>query len=70
MKCNVCGHEFEPKKENRYLASKTDWKLIGGEQTWDYECFDCPVCGCQIVAQERFRECTVLCGCGTAKNDD
>ena len=31
MKCNVCGHEFEPKKENRYLASKTDWQLIGGE---------------------------------------
>ena len=70
MKCNVCGHEFEPKKESRYLASKTDWQLIGGEQTRDYECFDCPVCGCQIVAQERFREYAVLCELGNAKNSD
>lgn len=51
MKCNVCGHEFAPKKENRYVSEE---RAAGFFQvTKYYDCFDCPECGCQIVAQER-----------------
>ena len=53
MKCNVCGHEFTPKKEDRYVATKTECHLIGCVVTTMHDCFDCPECGCQIVAQER-----------------
>ena len=54
MKCNVCGHEFTPKKENKYIASQQTAPMFG--LTKYYDCFDCPECGCQIVAQERYSE--------------
>ena len=57
MKCNVCGHEFTPKKENRYVGRK-QFALF---QTTHYDCFDCPECGCQIVAQERYEDVGQLC---------
>ena len=57
MKCNVCGHEFTPKKENKYIASQQTAPMFG--LTKYYDCFDCPECGCQIVAQERYSE--ILC---------
>jgi rubredoxin len=47
MKCNVCGHEFTPKKEDRYEAVKPAPLF---QCATHYDCFDCPVCGCQIVA--------------------
>ena len=46
FECKVCGHEFELKKENRYLSA--DNNLIFGSLTL-HECFDCPMCGCQNV---------------------
>lgn len=52
MKCNVCGHEFAPKKENRYVSEERTAGFF--QVTKYYDCFDCPECGCQIVAQERF----------------
>lgn len=51
MKCNVCGHEFAPKKENRYVSEERTAGFF--QATKYYDCFDCPECGCQIVAQER-----------------
>lgn len=51
MKCNVCNHEFEPKKESRYVAIERGAMFSPNKY---FDCFDCPVCGCQIVAQERF----------------
>ena len=54
MKCNVCGHEFTPKKENKYIASQQTAPMFG--LTKYYDCFDCPECGCQIVAQGRYSE--------------
>ena len=51
MKCNVCGHEFAPKKENRYVSEERPASFF--PVTKYYDCFDCPECGCQIVAQER-----------------
>ena len=61
MKCNVCGHEFTPKKEDRYVATKTNYHLIGGVLTTIHDCFDCPECGCQIVAQERYENADKIC---------
>lgn len=51
MKCNVCGHEFAPKKENRYVSEERTAGFF--QVTKYYDRFDCPECGCQIVAQER-----------------
>ena len=60
IKCKVCGNEFSPIVERHYvsrdggkigvfdaLASKPEEKL--------YDTFDCPECGCQVIAQERKR---------------
>ena len=49
--CKVCGHEFAPEKKNRYVAKRP----IPYQTTEYYDCYDCPVCGCQIVAKERFK---------------
>ena len=58
MKCNVCGHEFTPKKENRYVSTE---KAVMFSPTKYYDCFDCPECGCQVVAQQRFENVGQLC---------
>ena len=65
MKCNVCGHEFTPKKENKYIASHQTAPMFG--LTKYYDCFDCPECGCQIVAQERYSE--LLCETDCAESE-
>ena len=70
MKCNVCGLEFTPKKEDRYVATKTECRLIGGIATTMHDCFDCPECGCQIVAQERLDRIENIICCGTEQNTD
>ena len=58
MKCNVCEHEFTPKKEDRYEAVKPAPLF---QCATHYDCFDCPVCGCQIVAQERYKYANTIC---------
>ena len=68
MKCNVCGHEFTPKKENKYIASQQTAPMFG--LTKYYDCFDCPECGCQIVAQERLDRIENIICCGTEQNTD
>lgn len=47
MKCKVCGHEFELKKENKYIVKSHDFGIMSGETINLHECFDCPICGCQ-----------------------
>ena len=61
MRCSVCGTEVNPKKEARYTGrnnGKTGAMSLFGENQEEqlYDCFDCPICGCQIVAQERKRK--------------
>ena len=68
MKCNVCGHEFTPKKENKYIASQQTAPIFG--LTKHYDCFDCPECGCQIVAQERLDRIENIICCVTKQNTD
>lgn len=62
LKCKICGTEFPPVKENHYVARENE--VVGGlnqlssgkKEQKVYDCFDCPMCGCQVVAQERKRK--------------
>lgn len=59
LKCKICESELIPSIDEHYIArdngetgiatvlKNTEGKL--------YDTFDCPVCGCQIIAQERKR---------------
>lgn len=58
IKCKVCGYEFEPTKEMRYISReerKTGLVAFSGEEAKLYDTFDCTQCGCQIVVQKRNR---------------
>ena len=50
MKCNVCDTEFEPLKENKYTAKGKNFLTL---EENEYDCFDCPKCGCQVIASKR-----------------
>lgn len=59
MKCKICGCEFTPVIDKHYIARDagesglaTAFKTLEGKI---YDAFDCPLCGCQIVVQERKR---------------
>lgn len=59
LKCKVCGCEFTPVIDKHYVARdngesgiSTCFKSVEGNL---YDTFDCPACGCQIIAQERKR---------------
>lgn len=59
IKCKVCGHEFTPVIDKHYITRdngesgiSTAFKHVEGNM---YDAFDCPACGCQVVAQERKR---------------
>lgn len=59
IKCKVCGCEFTPVIDKHYIARDngesgiaTAFKSTEGKL---YDTFDCPACGCQIIAQERKR---------------
>lgn len=51
IKCKVCGFEFEVKAENRYTGVEVMHGTLKDIKTY-YNCFDCPECGCQYVAQK------------------
>lgn len=63
LKCKICGSEFPTIDEKHYTAR--DIGINGGlSQSFNgkqeeklYDCFDCPQCGCQVIAQERKRKC-------------
>lgn len=61
LTCKICGHEFSPVKDEHYISR--DKEVIGGlvaaisnSEPATYDTFDCPVCGCQVIAQERKRK--------------
>lgn len=69
LKCKVCGIEFPAIKERHYIArdnGKTGLSSAFGSNDEEkiYDSFDCPMCGCQVVAQERKRifEPKYICG--------
>lgn len=58
LKCNVCGHEFEPTVENHYIArNEGAYGIMLGSRDEEklYDAWDCPECGSQYIAQERKR---------------
>ena len=59
IKCKICGCEFTPVIDKHYIARdnsefgiSTAFKHI---EENIYDAFDCPACGCQVIAQERKR---------------
>lgn len=60
IKCNICGCEFTPIAEEHYTARDNGVTgiatVIRDGEVKLYDAFDCPVCGCQVIAQERKRE--------------
>lgn len=59
LKCKICECEFVPEKENHYISRDEVkvglYTLAGGMEEKIYDTFDCPQCGCQVIAQERKR---------------
>lgn len=59
MKCKICGKEFYAIIEEHYIAR--DEKeiclstLYSSQEVMEYDAFDCPKCGCQVIAQPRKR---------------
>lgn len=57
--CKICESTFIPIIDKHYVAKdngesglSTVFKSVEGNL---YDSFDCPVCGCQMIAQERKR---------------
>lgn len=56
MKCKVCGKKFRPQITMKYTAKEDlGLKAVFDRPGNDLDCFDCPSCGCQIVAGVRIR---------------
>lgn len=59
IKCKVCEYEFDAVRSGHYIVRDEGKSglaaLSGGVESKIYDAFDCPVCGCQVVAQERKR---------------
>lgn len=55
--CKVCGTEFLPTIDSHYVCR--DIEVTGlqtisrKEEVKQYDAFDCPNCGCQVIAQGR-----------------
>lgn len=60
LKCKVCGTEFPAIKERHYIArdnSRTGAVVvISKDEEKIYDSYDCPMCGSQVIAQERKRK--------------
>lgn len=56
MKCSVCNREFELLAENKYVVTKLSLKEIRkkGYIKDVFDAFDCPFCGCQLIAGNRY----------------
>lgn len=57
--CKVCGSEFKLNIDNHYIAK--DDRVTGiatvvkKEEEKIYDAYDCPICGCQNLIQDRKR---------------
>lgn len=59
MKCKICECEFPPVIDKHYVSRDKDKTglstVINRDEPILYDTFDCPICGCQVIAQERKR---------------
>lgn len=61
LECKVCGCKFNAIVEKHYIArdsGKTGLAVAFGSTNEEglYDAFDCPMCGCQVIAKERKRD--------------
>lgn len=61
LECKVCGAKFNAIIERHYIArdnGKTGLVVSFGPTAEEclYDAFDCPMCGCQVIAKERKRD--------------
>lgn len=61
LECKVCGTKFKAIVERHYIA-RNNGKIglaVSLDSTAEeglYDAFDCPMCGCQVIAKERKRD--------------
>lgn len=57
MECKICGTKFNAIIERHYIA-RDDGKtgLTVSFEEGLYDAFDCPMCGCQVIAKGRKRD--------------
>lgn len=59
LKCKICGTEFQAIEERHYIVRDNGRTgavaVISKDEEKIYDAYDCPMCGCQIIAQERKR---------------
>ena len=59
LKCKICGTEFPAIQEKHYIARDNNRTgavvVFSKDEEKIYDAYDCPMCGCQIIAQERKR---------------
>lgn len=57
LKCNVCGCEFYPTADKRYTVIEPKVTglitVVSDDKRMLKDAFDCPACGCQIIAGNR-----------------
>lgn len=51
LECKICGTKFNAIIERHYIAA---FGSTAEESL--YDTFDCPMCGCQVIAKERKRD--------------
>lgn len=51
MKCEVCGCEFKPRKKDKIIIKDVS-RLFGDGYPSFWDAFECPDCGCQIIARK------------------
>lgn len=61
LKCKICGTEFPAVKDRHYITrddGKTGLSVAFGSNPEEklHDTFDCPMCGCQVIVQDRKRE--------------
>ena len=61
LECKICGTKFNAIIERHYIArdnGKTGLAVAFGSTAEEclYDAFDCPMCGCQVIAKERKRD--------------
>lgn len=60
IKCKVCGCDFPAVSINHYVARDNGRTglatAFGNDEGRLYDAFDCPICGCQAIVQERKRD--------------
>lgn len=75
LECKTCGTKFNAIIERHYIArdnGKTGLAVAFSTtaEVGLYDAFDCPMCGCQVIAKERKRDYTPFISADGEDEDD